>query len=88
VRAIVHDTTAGGPLGPVLGERYRLEVAPTFGGLQMVNTSLDYRRYIMPVRSADHRCARAAPGALWPDSEDARIAPFFLAIPISSADGT
>jgi hypothetical protein len=48
--ALVYDSSLFGATGPVLGSRYRLEVAPTLGELSMVTLSADYRRYFMPVR--------------------------------------
>ena len=48
--SLVYDNTFFGFTGPRLGQRYRLEVAPSFGSLDMVNAAVDYRRYIMPVR--------------------------------------
>jgi hypothetical protein len=48
--ALVYDSSLFGATGPVLGSRYRLEIAPTLGDLSMVTLSADYRRYFMPVR--------------------------------------
>jgi Tol biopolymer transport system component len=48
--AFVHDTTIFGPTGPVLGQRYRFEIEPAFGGLRYADVRLDYRRYLMPLR--------------------------------------
>jgi len=46
--AFVSDTSAFGATSPVLGERYRFEVGPTFGTLRYTNVLADYRRYFMP----------------------------------------
>jgi hypothetical protein len=48
--ALVHDNSFFGATGPILGDRWRLEVNPTFGNLQFLTALADYRRYIMPVR--------------------------------------
>ncbi len=48
--ALVSDTALFGPTAPILGERYRFGVAPTFGGLTFTTVTADYRRYVMPVR--------------------------------------
>ncbi|MGH7530238.1 MAG: peptidase S9 [Gemmatimonadales bacterium] len=48
--ALVHDNSFFGATSPVLGERWRLEVSPTIGGLQFVTALADYRRYVMPLR--------------------------------------
>jgi hypothetical protein len=48
--ALIYDTTLPGPTAPILGQRYRLGVEPSFGDLNFVTTILDYRRYLMPRR--------------------------------------
>ena len=48
--ALVHDTAVFGATGPILGTRYRLEVAPAAGQLSYTSVTADVRRYIMPVR--------------------------------------
>lgn len=48
--ALVHDTTVFGPTGPLLGSRYRLEVAPAYGQLSYTSVTADVRKYVMPVR--------------------------------------
>jgi hypothetical protein len=48
--ALVYDTSVFGTASPVLGQRYRLSVAPTFGSAQFTTLTADYRRYFMPVR--------------------------------------
>ncbi len=48
--ALVHDTTVFGPTGPLLGSRYRFEVAPAAGNLSYTRVLADYRKYLMPVR--------------------------------------
>ena len=48
--ALVHDTTVFGPTGPLLGSRYRLEVAPARGQLSYTSVTADVRKYLMPVR--------------------------------------
>lgn len=48
--AFVQDTSVFGPTSPILGSRYRFEIAPAFGGLGFTTLLADYRRYVMPVR--------------------------------------
>ena len=48
--ALVHDTTVFGPTGPILGSRYRIEVAPARGQLSYTSVTADVRKYLMPVR--------------------------------------
>jgi Tol biopolymer transport system component len=45
--ALVYDNTLVGPTSPIAGQRYRLEVSPMAGGLQLVQTLADIRRYLM-----------------------------------------
>jgi hypothetical protein len=48
--ALVYDTSVFGPTSPILGTRYRLAVAPTFGSLNFTTVTADYRKYVMPVQ--------------------------------------
>jgi Tol biopolymer transport system component len=48
--ALVHDTTVFGPTGPLLGSRYRFEIAPAAGQLSYTSVTADYRKYVMPIR--------------------------------------
>ena len=48
--ALVYDSSVAGPTAPVLGQRSRFEIAPTFGDLSYVTVTADYRRYVMPAR--------------------------------------
>ena len=48
--AFVGDTAVFGGTGPLLGSRYRFEVAPAVGALSFTSVLVDYRRYFMPVR--------------------------------------
>jgi Tol biopolymer transport system component len=43
--ALVFDNSLYGPVGPILGRRSRIEVAPRFGGWQFLTLNADYRRY-------------------------------------------
>ena len=47
--AFVSDSTSFGATSPVQGQRYRVEVAPTFGTVNFTGVLADYRRYVMPV---------------------------------------
>ena len=48
--ALVYDTAVFGAASPVLGQRYRFAVAPSFGDVDVLTTVADFRRYVMPVR--------------------------------------
>jgi len=43
--ALVGDNSFGGFTSPIAGQRYRLEVTPTFGTLNYQTATADYRRY-------------------------------------------
>lgn len=47
--ALVYDNAFFGGTSPILGQRYRFEVAPTFGTLNFVSALADFRRYFMPI---------------------------------------
>jgi Tol biopolymer transport system component len=44
--ALVYDASLMGYTSPFAGQRYRFEVAPTFGDLQFTSATADYRRYL------------------------------------------
>jgi Tol biopolymer transport system component len=48
--ALVYDTSFYGATAPIIGQSYRLEVAPTVGTVNYLSILADYRKYIMPVR--------------------------------------
>jgi outer membrane protein assembly factor BamA len=79
--ALVHDNSFFGATSPVLGSRWRLEVAPTFGSISYTTALVDYRRYFMPVRPftlAGRVMHVARYGA---GSDDDRLTPLFLGYP-------
>jgi Tol biopolymer transport system component len=48
--ALVYDQSLYGATGPILGQRYRLEVSPSLGDLNYVGVLADFRRYVIPLR--------------------------------------
>jgi hypothetical protein len=73
--ALVGDTALSGPAGPILGQRYRVELAPTFGDLRFATLRADYRRYLMPVRPFTVATRLQHLGRYGPDAGDARLLP-------------
>ena len=76
--ALVFDNSLFGGTGPVLGRRWRLEVTPMIGSLDMVGVLVDFRQYLMPVRPltlAGRLVHTARYGA---DAADGRLTPLFL----------
>jgi Tol biopolymer transport system component len=73
--ALVYDTSVFGPTSPVLGQRYRFGIAPSFGDLRVVTTTADYRRYLMPVRPFTIAARVQHIGRFGPDKNDVRLLP-------------
>jgi hypothetical protein len=76
--ALVRDSAVFGATSPVLGERFRFEVAPTFGQLNVTNLTADYRKYFMPVTPVTWASRVLHTGRYGGDSEDSRLFPMFL----------
>jgi len=76
--ALVHDNSFYGATSPILGDRWRIEADPTFGGLQFITALVDYRKYIMPARPFTIAARVLHVGRYGRDGEDARIYPLFI----------
>lgn len=48
--ALIYDSALFGATGPVIGQSYIIEFAPTIGNIQYYSVLADYRRYFMPAR--------------------------------------
>jgi Tol biopolymer transport system component len=79
--AWVYDNSLGGATGPILGQRFRLEVSPTVGSLSFVGGLLDYRRYFMPARPFTLATRVLHYGRYGSGGEDQRLQPLFLGYP-------
>jgi outer membrane protein assembly factor BamA len=44
--AVVRDTSVFGATAPLMGQRFRVEVSPTFGGLHYTGILADFRQYL------------------------------------------
>jgi hypothetical protein len=76
--SLVYDNTLFGFTGPVMGQRYRFEVAPTGGSLNYIGTLLDYRRYFMPWNRITLAGRVLQFGRFGADGEDVRLTPLFV----------
>ena len=76
--AFVHDNSFFGATSPVLGERFRFEVAPAVGTISWVSILADYRRYVIPLRPFTIAARVLHYGRYGGDAEDARFTPLFL----------
>ena len=79
--ALVYDTTVYGATGPILGRRYRLEVAPTVGSLRYTGVLADVRQYWMPLRPYTFAFRALHFGRYGSGGEDERLVPLFLGYP-------
>jgi outer membrane protein assembly factor BamA len=79
--ALVHDNSFFGATGPILGDRWRLEVDPTLGTLQFFTAIADYRRYIMPVRPFTIAGRILHVGRYGRNADDSRLYPLFMGYP-------
>jgi Tol biopolymer transport system component len=79
--AMVYDTSTFGATSPVLGQRYRFEVSPTFGSLNYTGVLADYRRYVMPAQFYTVATRVMHYGRYGGDAEDARFFPLFIGQP-------
>jgi hypothetical protein len=77
--ATVYDNTIFGFTGPILGERYRLEVGNTFGSLNFRSALFDFRKYLMPHRPFTLAARIMHHGRYGPDAESSNaLQPQFL----------
>jgi Tol biopolymer transport system component len=76
--ALVRDTSVFGLTGPIAGQRFRLEVSPTFGDLRLNNVTGDFRHYVMPVTPVTVAGRVLHFGRYGGSSEDERLLPLFL----------
>ncbi|HEY7613004.1 MAG TPA: BamA/TamA family outer membrane protein [Gemmatimonadales bacterium] len=76
--ALVFDNSLFGATGPILGQRYRLEVSPTVGSIDYVGGLVDFRRYFMPARPFTIATRLLHYGRYGSGGEDPRLQPLFL----------
>jgi Tol biopolymer transport system component len=76
--ALVRDTAVFGPTGPLMGSRYRVEIAPAAGQLSYTTVIADLRRYVMPVRPFTVAMRVVHSGRYGADGSDPRLMPSYL----------
>jgi Tol biopolymer transport system component len=76
--ALVYDTANYGATAPIVGQSYRLEVAPTFGSLNFTSLIADFRKYIMPVKPFTLAFRFMHYGRYGKGADDQRLWPMFL----------
>jgi len=73
--ALVYDSSVFGPTSPILGQRYRFAIAPTFGSLSFATVTADYRKYLMPVRPLTIALRVMHEGRYGSGADDPRLLP-------------
>jgi len=76
--AFVRDTSSMGPVGPVLGQRLRLDVTRTAGDLSLTELTGDFRQYVMPKRPLTLAARVLHWGRFGSGATDSRLFPLFL----------
>jgi Tol biopolymer transport system component len=77
--AFVYDSSFFGATAPILGQSYRIEITPYFGGnLNFASFLADYRRYFMPVRPFTLAFRVLHYGRYGKNANDQRFYPLFL----------
>jgi Tol biopolymer transport system component len=76
----VHDSAVYGPTSPILGRRYRVDVAPSLGTLPHTTVFADYRQYIMPVRPLTVAFRLQHTSRYGPAADDPRLIPLALSL--------
>jgi Tol biopolymer transport system component len=82
ILTIANDAVGSfGAVGPVQGQRYRFEAAPTFGTLNFTGVLVDYRRYFMPAPFYTLAVRGMQYGRYGSGSEDTRLVPLYIGYP-------
>jgi Tol biopolymer transport system component len=76
--ALVYDSSLFGATSPILGRRFRLEAAPTFGSIRYTGVLADLRQYVMPVRPYTLAFRALHYGRYGSGGEDPRFTPLFI----------
>ncbi|MEJ2337536.1 MAG: BamA/TamA family outer membrane protein [Gemmatimonadales bacterium] len=79
--ALVYDNSIFGGNGPVLGQRYRLDVSPAIGSIQIYNLTFDYRKYFMPVFPFTIAFRGMTTGRYGKDADDPRLSQIYVGWP-------
>jgi hypothetical protein len=79
--ALVYDNSLSGATGPIVGQRYRLELSPTAGSLSYLGVLGDFRKYFLPVRPFTFATRVMHYGRYGQGGESDRLQPLFLGYP-------
>jgi len=78
--AIVHDTTVPGATGPLLGRRFRFELAPSLGNLRLTTVLADWRQYVTLARPFTLAVRLKQIGRLGSGATDPRLLPLVYSL--------
>ena len=78
---IVRDTSVFGATSPILGQRFRFDLNPTFGTLNLTGITADLRQYAMPFRPVTFAGRLLHYGRYGRDGEDTRMYPLYIGYP-------
>ncbi len=79
--ALAYDNSIFGAASPLLGQRFRIAVTPTFGSLNMINFLTDFRKYVMPIRPITIAGRVFHFGRYGTGGEDSRLYPLSIGYP-------
>jgi Tol biopolymer transport system component len=79
--ALVRDTSLFGATSPIMGQRFRIDLTPTFGSLNYTGALADFRQYVMPVRPITIAARVMHYARYGSGGEDPRMVPLFLGYP-------
>jgi Tol biopolymer transport system component len=79
--AIVRDNSVFGATSPIMGQRLRFELSPTFGSVNYTGVLADFRKYFMPLRPLTIAARLMHYGRYGSGGEDPRFYPLFLGYP-------
>lgn len=76
--ALVYDNSVFGLTGPIMGQRYRLELTPFAGSLNYVNVTADIRKYFVPMSPFTIATRIVHSGRYGSDGEDPLLNDFYI----------
>ncbi|MDH5643696.1 MAG: BamA/TamA family outer membrane protein, partial [Gemmatimonadota bacterium] len=79
--ALVHDNSFFGATSPIMGQRYRVGLSPFIGSLNIMNASIDLRKYLMPIRPFTIAARITHFGRYGQDAEDPVLSDVYLGLP-------
>ncbi|MGA2533659.1 MAG: peptidase S9 [Candidatus Aminicenantales bacterium] len=76
---LYYDTGIFGATSPIIGQSYGLAVSPAIGSVSYTTLSLDFRKYIVPLKPFTLAFRALHLGRYGKDAEDSRFYPLYIA---------